>query len=229
MGAWIALVPFAPMPPDPHPSDPRLLVLHALRLKGIADAATVAGAAGLPEDEAAAQLEKLAGEGLAAERTGALAGWSLTPAGRAEHLRELRAEVDTTGARATVTGAYERFRALNAGVLDACSRWQVRSIGGQLVRNDHRDPAYDARVVADLARLGERAAPLCDDLAGALARYRGYGPQLREAVTRVEAGEGDWFAKPLVPSFHTVWFELHEDLLTTLGLERSDERDEAAS
>jgi hypothetical protein len=32
-----------------------------------------------------------------------------------------------------------------------------------------------------------------------------------------------------VPSFHTVWFELHEDLLATLGLERSDERDEAAS
>jgi hypothetical protein len=218
MGARIALVPFAPMPPDPHPSDPRLLVLHALRLKGIADAATVAGAAGLPEDE-----------GLAAERTGAPASWSLTPAGRAEHLRELRAEVDTTATRATVTGAYERFRALNAGVLDACSRWQVRSIGGQLVRNDHRDPAYDARVVADLARLGERAAPLCDDLAGALERYRGYGPRLREAVARVEAGEGEWFAKPLVPSFHTVWFELHEDLLTTLGLERSDERDEAAS
>jgi pyruvate, orthophosphate dikinase len=48
-------------------------------------------------------------------------------------------------------------------------------------------------------------------------------------VKRVEAGEGDWFAKPVMPSFHTVWFELHEDLLTTLGLERSDESDEAAS
>ena len=217
------------MPPDPHPSDPRLLVLHALRLKGIADAATVAAAAGLPEEEAAAQLDKLAGERLAVEQTGALAGWSLTPAGRAEHLREVRHEVDAAGARATVTGAYERFRALNTGVLDACSRWQVRTTGGQMVRNDHRDRAYDARVIADLARLGEQAAPLVDDLAGALARYRGYGPQLREAVERVEAGEGDWFAKPVMPSFHTVWFELHEDLLTTLGLERSAESDEAAS
>jgi len=217
------------MPPDPHPSDPRLLVLHALRLKGIADAATVAVAAGLPEEEAAAQLDKLAGERLAVEQTGALAGWSLTPAGRAEHLREVRHEVDAAGARATVTGAYERFRALNTGVLDACSDWQVRTIGGHMVRNDHRDRAYDARVIADLARLGEQAAPLVDDLAGALARYRGYGPQLREAVARVEAGEGDWFAKPVMPSFHTVWFELHEDLLTTLGLERTDESDGAAS
>jgi hypothetical protein len=217
------------MPPEPHASDPRLLVLHALRLKGSADAATVAESSGVPADEVAAQLDKLAGEGLAVERTGVLAGWSLTAAGRAEHLREVRHEVDAAGARATVTGAYERFRALNAGVLDACSRWQVRTVGGRMVRNDHRDAAYDTGVVADLARLGEQAAPLVDDLAGALARYRGYGPQLREAVARVEAGESDWFTKPVMPSFHTVWFELHEDLLTTLGLERSDESDEAAS
>src|SRR5262245_53270815 len=217
------------MPPEPHESDSRLLVLHALRLKGTADAATVAATADLPADEVAAQLEKLAGEGLAAESTGALAGWSLTATGRTEHRRELRREVDAAGARATVTGAYERFRALNAGVLDACSRWQVRTVGGQMVRNDHHDRAYDARVVAELARLGDQAAPLVDDLAGALARYQGYKPKLQEAVRRVEAGEGDWFAKPVMPSFHTVWFELHEDLLTTLGLERSDESDEAAS
>jgi hypothetical protein len=217
------------MPPEPRKSDPRLLVLHALRLKSTADVATVAAAGDLPADEVAAQLEKLAGEGLAAESTGVLAGWSLTAAGRAEHRREVRREVDAAGARATVTGAYERFRALNADVLDACSRWQVRTVGGQMVRNDHRDQAYDARVVADLARLGDQAAPLVDDLASALARYQRYGPKLHEAVRRVEAGQRDWFTKPLMPSFHTVWFELHEDLLTTLGLERSDERDEAAS
>src|SRR5262245_12725183 len=184
------------MPPDPPASDPRLLVMHALRLKGTADAATVATATDLPADEVGAQLDKLAGEGLAAERTGALTGWSLTAAGRAEHLQALRHEVDDAGARATVRGAYEQFRALNAGVLDAVSRWQVRTERGRMARNDHTDAAYDARVVADLARLGEQAAPLVDDLAGALARYRGYGPKLREAVAHVEAGEGDWFAKP---------------------------------
>lgn len=217
------------MPPEPPASDPRLLVMHALRLKGTADAATVAGETDLPAEEVAAQLDKLAGEGLAAERTGALTGWTLTAAGRAEHLAALRHEVDAAGARATVTGVYERFRALNTGVLDAVSRWQVRIERGHMVRNDHRDAAYDARVVADLARLGEQATPLVDDLAGTLARYRGYGPKLAEAVAHVEAGEGDWFAKPVMPSFHTVWFELHEDLLATLGLERSDESDEAAS
>jgi pyruvate,orthophosphate dikinase len=42
-------------------------------------------------------------------------------------------------------------------------------------------------------------------------------------VDRVEAGERDWFTKPLIDSYHTVWFELHEDLLSTLGKERASE------
>jgi hypothetical protein len=126
-----------------------------------------------------------------------------------------------------VARSYRRFRALNAGVLDACSRWQVRDVGGRPVRNDHRDVRYDARVVADLARLEAQAEPVLDDLEGALDRYGRYRPRLRHAVDRVEAGEGDWFTKPMMPSFHTVWFELHEDLLATLGLDRSSESDPA--
>jgi hypothetical protein len=211
-----------------HRSDPRLLVLHGLRLKGTAEAASVAAAVGLPAVQVARLLDGLAAEGLVARTDGLLTGWSLTRAGRAEHSRALRAELDGLAARPTVEAAYRRFLDLNPGVLDACSRWQVRESGGRPVRNDHADAAHDARVVADLADLQRRADPLCDDLGAALARYQAYGPQLRHAVDRVEAGEGDWFAKPLMPSYHTVWFELHEDLLTTLGLERSAERPQEA-
>jgi hypothetical protein len=28
----------------------------------------------------------------------------------------------------------------------------------------------------------------------------------------------------MIDSYHTIWFELHDDLLATLGLERADER-----
>jgi hypothetical protein len=205
------------------PSDPRLLVLHGLRLKGVATADGLAETVDLAAAEIAVQLAELAGEGLVAERTGALAGRSLTAAGRAQHARLVQGEIDATGSRAAVAGAYDRFRTLNAGVLDACSRWQVRDVDGRPVLNDHGDPAYDAEVVADLADLQHRADPLCDDLAGALDRYQAYGPLLRRAVDHVEAGERDWFTKPMMPSYHTVWFELHEDLLATLGLERSAE------
>jgi hypothetical protein len=205
------------------PSDPRLLVLHGLRLKGVAPAEAVAQAVDLPVAEVEARLPELEAEGLVARRSGRLVGWGLTPAGRDEHGRLLGDEARAAGAHATVARSYRRFRALNAGVLDACSRWQVRDVRGRPVRNDHRDRRYDARVVADLARLEAQAEPLLDDLEGALDRYGRYRPRLRHAVDRVEAGEGDWFTKPLMPSFHTVWFELHEDLLATLGLDRTAE------
>lgn len=205
------------------PSAPRLLVLHGLRLKGVVEAPVLAQAVELATPDVEARLCELEAEGFVARHTGALTGWSLTPAGRAEHARLVEAEVAATDTRATVARAYDRFRALNAGVLEACSRWQVREVAGQAVRNDHGDAGYDARVVADLARLQHRADPLCDDLAAALDRYRPYGPQLRHALERVESGDGDWFTKPMMPSYHTVWFELHEDLLTTLGLDRTTE------
>ncbi|MGH9229137.1 MAG: transcriptional regulator [Acidimicrobiales bacterium] len=204
-------------------SDPRLLVLHGLRLKGMADATAIAESAGLTTVDVEACLERLAADGLVVQRGEPLARWSLTPAGRSEHSRLAGREIDAAGARPSVEGAYERFRGLNTGVLDACSRWQVRDIAGTAVRNDHRDPGYDARVVADLAALHRRAEPLCDGLAAALERFRPYGHRLSRAVEKIEAGEGDWFTKPLMPSYHTVWFELHEDLLTTLGLDRTRE------
>ena len=37
------------------------------------------------------------------------------------------------------------------------------------------------------------------------------------------SGDTDWFTKPMLPSYHTVWFEMHEDLLSTLGIERGSE------
>ena len=39
----------------------------------------------------------------------------------------------------------------------------------------------------------------------------------------MQAGEKDWFTKPTIDSYHTVWFELHENLLATLGIERGKE------
>jgi hypothetical protein len=207
-------------------SEPRLLVLHGLRLKGHARPAALAESAGIPTTEVESWLERLAADGLVVHRE-TPGGWSLTPAGRAEHARRVGWEIDAAGVRPAIEGAYERFRALNGAVLDACSRWQVRDIAGTAVVNDHRDPDYDARVVDDLAALHGRVEPLCDDLAGALERYRPYGDRLSRAVARVEAGERDWFTKPRLASYHTVWFELHEDLLTTLGLDRTAEADDA--
>jgi hypothetical protein len=154
-----------------------------------------------------------------------LPGWALTPAGRAEHQQGVTAELDTVGARPTVETGYRCFRHLNPGVLDACSRWQVRDVAGRPVRNDHRDRSHDHRVLTDLDAAYQEVRPVGDQLTGELARFHPYAPRLGEALDRAQHGEADYVAKPVIPSFHTVWFELHEDLLVTLGLDRSSERE----
>jgi hypothetical protein len=206
-----------------HRSEPRLLVLHALRLKGVGQLDLIAAATGLPASTVSTLLDELAGHGLAREHDGVLSGWGLTPAGRAEHQRMLSAELDTVGARGTVETGYRCVRHLNPGVLDACSRWQVREVAGRPVRNDHHDRSHDARVLRDLETALDEVRPTGDELAGELARFGPYAPRLGEALDRAQHGEADYVAKPVIPSFHTVWFELHEDLLLTLGLDRSSE------
>lgn len=207
-----------------HRSDRRFLVLHRLRVAGVTDPGSLASHSGLDELAVVRTLGDLASCALVEHRAnGPLSGWSLTPAGRAEHARLARCELDASGTRPVVAAAYRRFRELNPAVLELASRWQVRPIAGRLVRNDHADARYDAVVLDELVGIHRRAVPLCDELAAALVRYQPYRPELDAALDRALAGDGDHVAKPGVRSYHTVWFELHEDLLVTLGLDRTAE------
>lgn len=201
-------------------SPPSSLVLLGLRLAGFRPVEVVAATAGLPTQEVAELLEGFAVAGLAIHRSGRLNGWALTPAGRAEGERLLAAELDETGCRGEVERCYGDFLQLNGPLLALCTDWQMT---GPETLNDHRDVAYDAAVVARLVELDGAVRPVCARLAACLARYGGYGPRLAHALGRVRAGEGDWFTKPTIASYHTVWFELHEDLLATLNLDRATE------
>jgi hypothetical protein len=200
-------------------SEPGFLVLHALRLKGFAETPVVAIRAGLSDEEAGRHLEKAAAAGHVSRRDGRISGWALTPDGRARHAEQIAAELATSGVGAEVDAAYRAFLAVNHELLSVCTDWQLR--GGAL--NDHADPAYDGEVVGRLAAVDEAVQPTCANLAAALDRFCDYGPRLASALAKVRAGERDWFAKPMIDSYHTVWFELHEDLLSTLGVERSKE------
>jgi hypothetical protein len=203
----------------PHPSEPRLLVLHGLRLKGFAEPAAVGAVVGLDEATVAPLLEDLAGDGLALHRDGALKGWSLTRDGRAEHQKLLAAEVDELAVRGEVHAAYRRFLGLNQELLGVCTDWQMR--GDAL--NDHSDADHDAAVLGRLHDIHDQTTPVVDDLSSLLDRYAHYRPRFETALDRLEGGEHDWFTKPVIDSYHTIWFELHEDLLATLGLERAKE------
>lgn len=200
-------------------SDPGFLVLHALRLKGFADTSVVAALTRLTEEEAAGYLDKAAIAGQVTRREGRISGWALTAEGRARHAEEVTLEVEDTGVRGPLSDAYRRFKEINTQLLTVCTDWQL--CGGAV--NDHSDPLYDAAVIERLADVDTAVQPICHDLGRLLVRFESYGPRFTSALERVQAGEREWFAKPMIDSYHTVWFELHEDLLVTLGIERSKE------
>jgi hypothetical protein len=202
------------------PSDARLLVLHGLRLKGFAGADDVAAVVHVPHEEVSRHLDDFQAASLVLYREGRLTGWALTPAGRSEHERLLAEELSANGCRPTVEGAYRRFLALNPDLLTVCTAWQMKD---EATLNPHDDEDYDSAVIDRLADLHDQVEPVLVDLESEFLRYATYRPRFSNALDRVRDGERDWFAKPMIDSYHTVWFQLHEDLLNTLGIERSKE------
>ncbi len=151
-------------------------------------------------------------------------GWALTEAGRVENERQLAGELAESGSAAAVAAAHSTFLPLNARFQTAVTQWQIRPLPGDpMATNDHSDFRWDDRVLDALGTLGRRLAPLCGELTSHLARFDGYADRYAAAMARVERGERSWVDGVGLDSCHVVWFELHEDLIATLGLQRGHE------
>jgi hypothetical protein len=85
--------------------------------------------------------------------------------------------------------------------------------------NEHIDPAYDARVLDRLTDLDRRAEVVCAALSAALPRFGRYRVRLADALARARSGALEHVTDSTA-SYHIVWFQLHEDLLATLGIPR---------
>lgn len=199
-----------------------LLVLHAVRVLGFADTAAVARRFALDRTETGEHLLDAEANGWVTRTAFAgTAGWSLTDRGRRENERRLAAELAGTGRAEEVRDAYEAFLPLNGRVLQACTDWQLRRApGNRLSPNDHTDRAWDDGVLAVLRAVDRDLAPLVGRLAVVLTRFRGYDSRFSAALTRARSGEPAWVDRTDVDSCHRVWFELHEDLVATLGIDR---------
>jgi hypothetical protein len=197
-------------------------VLHGVRVKGMTDVAAVAQRFALDRQFVHELLLDYEAMGwISRVRFADVDGWALTARGRAENERRLAVELDQTGARSTVAAAHQVFVVLNSHFLTAVTNWQIRPTATDpLAANDHTDERWDERVIDDLRGLHTRLRPVAEELAAALERFVGYSERYSAALDRVDRGERAWVAQPTIDSCHTVWMELHEDLLATLGLER---------
>lgn len=209
----------------PHVSSPALLGLHAIRLQGFADEHRAASRFSSDVDVVSELLLDFESRGFVTRTEfDGTRGWSLTARGRAENERQLAEELDQCGARPVVVEAHRQFLPLNARFQDAATRWQLRPLPGDpMAANDHTDFRWDDRVVETLTSVGLALEPLGTRLSQALARFDGYGERYSSAVTKVVGGAHRWVDGLGIDSCHAVWMQLHEDLLATLGLERSYE------
>jgi hypothetical protein len=196
-----------------------LLVLHTLRCIGFASLTRVAAAAGLAEPDVESELIDIAAAGLVTKLTGEFGGWGLTDEGRAVDAERIADELETTGSRPAITQAYQRFLELNPELLDLCTAWQIRSVDGAMSLNDHTDRAYDRRILSLFGEFDRRAAAVCADLSTALPRFGRYRERLAHALARARSGASAYLTDSM-SSYHNVWFQLHEDLLATLGITR---------
>lgn len=191
----------------------------ALRLKGMAGVDGLVEASGAGTDEVDAALAAMVEAGHASETP---RGFRLLPDGKAwldGLLAEERSGIDSGAA----DDVYERFCEHNAEFKQLVTDWQIREVDGEQVPNDHTDEAYDQAVFARLGELHAAVTPVFTDAAVLAPRLGRYVDRFATALEAVQGGDGSMIAAPLKDSYHTVWFEMHEELILLCGRNRADE------
>jgi pyruvate,orthophosphate dikinase len=190
--------------------------LRALLIKGYGEGSTLAPALDCSVDDATRVITELVDEDLAEPGAGA---FRLTPSGREAAMSLLAGDREAWGPDAADV-ALDAFLALDARMKAIVTDWQMR--GPQTV-NDHADAAYDAGVLERLAELHADVEAWLTPLVAGLPRLAGYGARLEAAVEAARSGNGKFVASPRVDSYHSAWFELHEDLIRLAGRTRESE------
>ncbi|MCW2550419.1 MAG: hypothetical protein JWR78_200 [Mycobacterium sp.] len=191
-----------------------LTLLQAVRLKGRVRQADLAATVDEQVDTVAAAVEGLAAAGLLVNGTTV----RLTPDGRAR-LTELLADERRGIDGQAFARAYDEFRDVNREFKALVVDWQLRN--GE--PNDHSDADYDAGVLRKLDAVHHSVVSILAEATRQLPRLAAYAARLSAAQQKIRAGDTTWFTRPIVDSYHTVWFELHEELIGAAGLTREDE------
>jgi pyruvate,orthophosphate dikinase len=193
--------------------------LRIVAFKGRTTTDAVAAALRTPPDAVAPHLQTLSDAGLieaAKER------WKPTPAGRTQ-VDALYAEERGT-CEAAIDDALERFHPANDAFKEVVTSWQLRTVAGEQVPNDHSDAAYDAAVLRRLRdEIHPAIVPVIEQAGAGLERLGRYRERLDAALAQIDKGEHQYIAHPLLESYHTVWFELHEELIRLSGRDRATE------
>ncbi len=200
-----------------HESKAEFRTLHALRIKGFATVEVLTGMTALDHGSVEVHLGGFASDGHVRFRE-ARSLWQLTPEGREEHGVHLEDDL-----REAPTGplgvSYAIFIEQNVEFKELCGMWQLRD--GE--PNDHADVKYDGEVIEQLDELHARALPIVGEFGELFERMSPYSLRLDSVFDRLRSGETQMFTGVMCGSYHDVWMELHEDLIITQRIDRSEE------
>lgn len=142
-------------------------------------------------------------------------GFVLTVEGRDWVVESVAAEAGSVEAE-TFNDCYLRFLPFNVRLKQIVSTWQAVAEG------DDRGQAWDDAVDA-LEQLQDDLRPLLVEAAGHVERLGPYERRLDHAIEAMQGGDESMLASPLKDSYHTVWFEYHEELIALSGRDRATE------
>ncbi len=201
---------------DRRPGD---MAVRALMIKGFATPDGLAPALLKTEEETAAILDRMTADGLT-ELTGAM--FQLTADGKAVGTEMIAADREDWGVE-NASKALDDFLPIDGRMKETVTAWQMREVDGEPVLNDHSDAAYDGSVLVEFASVHQDAEAWLRPLGDGLSRLGHYLERLERAAGLVADGDNAYIASPRVDSYHSIWFELHEDLILLAGRTREDE------
>ncbi len=213
-----------PVSPERHATDgqgtvTRDNVLCTLAIKGYATPDGLAEALFATSDEIGSHLDRLIAAGLVERAADA---FRLAVDGKDVARQILAKERDRWGSDRAAT-ALDAFLALDHRLKETVTAWQVRDVEGSQTFNFHADRAYDAQVLARLEAVHVDARAWLRPIVASVARYDIYLARLDRAARLAADGDPRYVASPRIDSYHTIWFELHEDLILMSGRTRAEE------
>lgn len=209
-----------------HPDDHRKAemasmraVLHCVGVKRHSSAADVAAFSGMVTADALRLLQTAQESGRVIEVDGKFV---LTPLARVALEANYALEYSDVRANSKFQDGFDEFEKINVELKGLITNWQTIEIGGHRLANDHEDKNYDLAVIMRLGALHERVEDLLARLALIVPRLDYYRVCLLSALEKAENGAVEWVSAAKLDSYHTVWFQLHEDLLRIAGRRRSE-------
>lgn len=193
---------------------------RVLALKGMGSAASIAEVLGCGADE----VQPLIAELVASESAQELPGDRVRLLSTAIARVDERFAAEAVRMGPTIDSLMDGFHAVNDRFKEVVTAWQMRDVDGKTVPNGHDDAEYDAFVISGLRRdVHATIVPIIEQIAAAESRFERYVDRLDAALEAIDDGDVQMVAHPLRDSYHSVWFELHEELIRLTGRNRADE------